>query len=176
MMLALVAHYGYERKQYDIVTASLNAVMDGHQIYVELPHGFEDYVIQLAGMATTAGNQQLVCLLLRALYGLKQSPMLWYREFEKFLHNLGFTPLSVDACLLRHGNDSITIIYVENVLATALTTAIAESVVIGLLRDVFKLRELGGVGFYLGCRTLRDLKQRKIWLIQDAYLEQTVAK
>jgi hypothetical protein len=43
---------------------------------MELPHGFEDYVIQLAGMTVTAGDQQLACLLLRALYGLKQSPML----------------------------------------------------------------------------------------------------
>jgi hypothetical protein len=44
------------------------------------------------------------------------------------------------------------------------------------LRDAFKLRELGDVGFYLGCRILRDFEQRKIWLIQDADLEQTVAK
>jgi hypothetical protein len=42
IMLALAAHYGYECKQYDIVTAFFNVVMDGHQIYVELPHGFED--------------------------------------------------------------------------------------------------------------------------------------
>jgi hypothetical protein len=31
--------------------------MDGYQIYVELPHGFEDYVIQLAGIAITADSQ-----------------------------------------------------------------------------------------------------------------------
>jgi hypothetical protein len=175
-MLALAAHYGYECKQYDIVTAFLNAVMDGHQIYVELPHGFEDYVIQLAGMATVADSQQLACLLLRALYGLKQSPMLWYQEFEKFIRNLGFTPLFADACLFRHGNGCIIIIYVDDVLAMALTKAIVKSAVTGPLRDAFKLRELGDVSFYLGCRILRDIKQRKIWLIQDAYLEQTVAK
>jgi hypothetical protein len=56
VMLALAAHYGYEFKQYDIVTAFLNAVIDRHQIYVELPHGFKDYVIQLAGIATTADS------------------------------------------------------------------------------------------------------------------------
>jgi hypothetical protein len=57
IILALAAHYGYECKQYDIVTIFLNAVVDGHQIFVELPHGFKDYVIQLAGMTATAGNQ-----------------------------------------------------------------------------------------------------------------------
>jgi hypothetical protein len=147
VMLALAAYYGYECKQYDIITVFLNAVIDGRQIFVELPHGFEDYVIQLAGMATTATNQQLACLLLRALYGLKQSPMLWYREFEKFIRNLGFTPLFADACLFRHSNGCIIIIYVDDVLAMALIKAIIESVVSGPLRDAFKLRELGDVGF-----------------------------
>jgi hypothetical protein len=65
---------------------------------------------------------------------------------------------------------------VDDVLTMALTKVIVESVVTGPLRDAFKLRELGDVSFYLGCRILRDLKQRKIWLIQDAYLEQTIAK
>jgi hypothetical protein len=51
-------------------------VIDGYQIFVELLHSFEDYVIQLAGMTATAGDQQLTYLLLRALYGLKQSQML----------------------------------------------------------------------------------------------------
>jgi hypothetical protein len=56
VMLVLVAHYGYECKQYDIVTVFLNVVMDGYQIYVELPYGFEDHMIQLAGIAITADS------------------------------------------------------------------------------------------------------------------------
>jgi hypothetical protein len=102
--------------------------------------------------------------------------MLWYQEFKKFLRNLGFIPLFADACLFRHSNGCIIIIYVDDVLAMALTKAIIESVVTSPLKDAFKLRELGDVRFYLGCRILRDLKQRKIWLIQDVYLEQTMAK
>jgi hypothetical protein len=109
-------------------------------------------------MIVRASDQQLVCLLLRALYGLKQSPMLWYQEFEKFLRNLGFTPLFADAYLFRYSNGYIVIIYVDDVLAMALIKAIVESVVSGPLRDAFKLRELSDVGFYLGCRILRDLK------------------
>jgi hypothetical protein len=84
--------------------------------------------------------------------------MLWYQEFEKFLCNLGFIPLFTDACLFRYSNGYIIIIYVDDVLAIALTKAIIESVVTGPLKDVFKLRELGDVSFYLGCRILRDLK------------------
>jgi hypothetical protein len=96
-------------------------------------------MIQLAGMATTDSNQQLAYLLLRALYGLKQSPMLWYREFEKFIRNLGFTPLLADTCLFRYSNGCIIIIYVDDVLAMALAKSIIESAVSGSLRDAFKL-------------------------------------
>jgi hypothetical protein len=57
-----------------------------------------------------------------------------------------------------HSNGCIIIIYVDDVLAMALTKAIIESAVSGPLRDAFKLRELGDVGFYLGCRILRDFE------------------
>jgi hypothetical protein len=57
-----------------------------------------------------------------------------------------------------NSNGCIIIIYVDDVLAMALMKAIVESVVSGPLRDAFKLRELGDISFYLGCRILRDLK------------------
>ena len=58
VMMALIAHHDLECKQYDVITAFLNAVLQDRTIYVEQPHGFEH------------GNE--VCLLLMALYGLKQ--------------------------------------------------------------------------------------------------------
>jgi hypothetical protein len=64
-------------KQFDLVTAFLNTLIKKHKIYVEMPHGFEEY--------DKDGNQ-LICLLLKALYGLKQSPLLWYEELTEFLH------------------------------------------------------------------------------------------
>jgi hypothetical protein len=64
---ALAAKLNLEYKQFDLVTAFLNASIKKYKIYVEIPHGFEDYAEDVT---------QLVCLLLRALYGLKQSPLL----------------------------------------------------------------------------------------------------
>jgi hypothetical protein len=65
-MLALVVRLDIECKQYDLVTASLNALIKKHRIFVEMPHSFEEY----------EGKMQKICLLRRALYGLKQSPLL----------------------------------------------------------------------------------------------------
>jgi hypothetical protein len=49
-----------------LITAFLNTLIEKHRIFVEMPHGFEEY----------EGKIQKICLLRRALYGLKQSPLL----------------------------------------------------------------------------------------------------
>lgn len=73
IMLALVAKFDMECKQYGLITAFLNALIEKHRIFVEMPHGFEQY----------DGKVQKICLLKRVLYGLKQSPLLWYEELTK---------------------------------------------------------------------------------------------
>jgi hypothetical protein len=59
MLMAIVAHYNLECKQYDITTAFLNAMIGDRKIYVEQPHGFE--------VDNHNNSQPHVCLLLRAL-------------------------------------------------------------------------------------------------------------
>ena len=59
VLFALIAHYDLEYKQYDIITAFLNAAID-YKVWAKQPHGFED-----------RGGKGNVCLLLKALYGLK---------------------------------------------------------------------------------------------------------
>jgi hypothetical protein len=56
VILALVAYYSYKCKQYDIITVFLNIVIDRYQIYIELLYGFEDYMIQLAGIVIIADS------------------------------------------------------------------------------------------------------------------------
>ena len=65
-LFGLIAHYDLEAQQFDILTAFLNAIIgDKYKIYVEQPYGFED-----------RSGKGMVCLLYKALYSLKQSPML----------------------------------------------------------------------------------------------------
>jgi hypothetical protein len=84
IMLALAAKLNLECKQFNLVTAFLNALIKRYKIYIEILHGFEDYV---------EDGTQLVCFLLRALYGLKQSPLLWYKELTAFLRSIGLKPI-----------------------------------------------------------------------------------
>lgn len=162
VLLALVAQYDLECKQYDIITAFLNSILTNHTIYVEQPHGFE--------------IDELVCLLLKALYGLKQSPLLWYDELTKFLRSINFAPLYSDACVFKHAsNGSFVIVYVDDLLIIAAKLRIVEAAARDLLSK-FAMRELGDASFYLGCRIIRDRPNRKIFMVQDAFIERAAAR
>ena len=157
VLLSLVAHYGLQCKQYDIMTAFLHALMGKWTVYVEQPHGFQE------------GDS--VCLLLRALYGLKQSPLLWYQELTKYLRSIQFTTLWSDACLFRHEpTGALVVIYVDDLLIIATSTEVVESVSQALASQ-FEVKELGDVAFYLGCRIIRDWQNRTIYMVQDGYIK-----
>ena len=42
-MIALAAKLNLECKQFNLVTAFLNALIKKYKIYVKMPHSFEDY-------------------------------------------------------------------------------------------------------------------------------------
>ncbi|KXL49222.1 MAG: hypothetical protein FE78DRAFT_28434 [Acidomyces sp. 'richmondensis'] len=160
VLLSIVAAYDMECKQFDAITAFLNSTISEHKIYVEQPHGYEQ---QLNG-------QGAVCLLLKALYGLKQSPLLWYQELTKFLNSVHFTPMWSDACLFHHRQSNVfLLIYVDDFLIAGNLEGISAAA--ELLGNKFKLKALGDVHYYLGCRIVRNRPNRKIYLLQDGYIK-----
>jgi hypothetical protein len=146
-MLALAAKLNLECKQFDLVTAFLNALIKKYKIYVEMPHGFEDYA---------EDGTQLVCLLLRALYGLKQSPLLWHEELTAFLRSISLEPIQSDPCLfIDRISGSFILIYVDDLLMFSKTVTAIDKLT-ALLGKKFPLKELGDVLWFLGCRIIRN--------------------
>ncbi|OWZ24011.1 LOW QUALITY PROTEIN: hypothetical protein PHMEG_0001053 [Phytophthora megakarya] len=66
-------------KPFDFVTAYLNAPTD-RVIYMEQPEGH-----------VKRGYEDFVYLMLKSIYGLRQSPMNWNNTLHRALVNLGFT-------------------------------------------------------------------------------------
>ena len=83
----------------DFITAFLNGSLK-EIIHVEQLHGFE------------LGDG--VCYLLQALYGLKQSPQVWYKTFYDFLITISFTRTHIDHSIFTHMNGIIIVIYVDD--------------------------------------------------------------
>jgi len=85
----------------DAVNAFTNSELD-ETVYCVFPDGFQ---------------QDGKCLLLlRALYGLRRSPLLWLREFSTTLHNLGLNEVSGQPCLFATDDGILVFFYVDDIV------------------------------------------------------------
>ena len=72
-------------EQVDVVTAFFNGKVKS-KAFIKQPEGYED--------AT-----ERVCMLNKALYGLRESPRAWYEWLDNYLSSLGFVKSEHDYCL-----------------------------------------------------------------------------
>ncbi|CAI7734810.1 unnamed protein product [Closterium sp. NIES-54] len=89
-----------------------------------------------------------VCKLLKSLYGLNQSPLLWYRALDGVLLGAGWKKSQVDEALyFKAGDDGVTcwvLVYVDDLLATSSSPAMLKELK-ELLEAAFELREISPV-------------------------------
>jgi hypothetical protein len=104
LCFALAVNLGLKPYQLDVEQAFLNADIDDKTILVRLPAG-----IQIEGCTHVK--------LLKAVYGLKQSPNLWYDLCRK-------TIMSCDSRLTRSKNDPCFFHYVSKGLIVLLTVTV----------------------------------------------------
>jgi hypothetical protein len=162
-LMSLAAAFDLEVWQLDAVNAFVNADIDD-DVYISLPEGY---------------SQKGLCLkLLKALYGLKKSPLLWLNEFSKTLRDIGLVPVQGENCLFRHTTESIFVFfYVDDVLILgpkdkiSLMTDIKEQ-----LRRRYEMKDIGEIQWFLNVRITRDRAARKLWLTHDTYIDKIVQK
>jgi hypothetical protein len=98
-LMAMAAHFDLDIWQFDAVNAFTNSSID-ELVYVRYPEGMEE-----------PGH----CLkLLRALYGLPRSPLLWWNDLISKLRKLGLYPVPEASCL--YSNDKLIVFfYIDNI-------------------------------------------------------------
>lgn len=164
VLFAILAEEDLEYYQYDLITTFLNVLVGTYTIYVEQLYGFE------------TGNSTDVCLLLKALYSLKQAPLLQYDKFTKFARKHNFNLFLSDACVFRNAETGVIIvIYVNDVLIIAKYLQSITNVA-KLIDSVFLIRLLGELHYYLGMRIIRNRQKRQLILVQDGYLDKIAIK
>lgn len=163
LLLALSVQLDLETIHLDVVTAFLNGKLE-ETVYMEIPEGFCDEI---------AGNMQNKALKLnKAIYGLKQSSRVWYKEVEVLLISLNYKKSDYEPCIfIKRDNDSTTIIalYVDDFFIFSdskhETNFLKEQLALK-----FKIKDLGQMKQCLGMRIRKD--KDELLLDQQKYIDQ----
>ena len=131
------------------------------QLDVKIAHGEveeEIYMQQPEGFAVSS-KEDCVFLLMKSLYGLKQSSRQWYKRFDLFMISHDFKRSSFDSCVyFKKCNDEsflYLLLYVDDML---IATKSKEElrIVKALLNNEFEMKDLGVATRILGMEILWD--------------------
>ncbi|OWZ03552.1 polyprotein [Phytophthora megakarya] len=163
LILLLALLLGLECRHVDFVTAFLNGVLTGVEIFMEQPEGYDD-------------GSGRVCRLLRGLYGLKQASRVWNNTLHNHLITIGFKKCTFDAGVywkVGVHNKIFLTVYVDDIVIAANAKDIAG--VVAALGTKFKLKDLGRVKHLLGMEI--NYKPGEILCIsQTAYIDRMLQR
>eukprot|EP00253_Pinus_taeda_P023270 PITA_23270 len=147
--------------QMDVKTTFFHGDLE-EEIYMKQPKGF-----------AVKGKKELVCKVKKSLYGLKQSPRMWYQKFDTFIRGLGFTRSKTDHCVyfkLIGDHVIYLVLYVDDMLLVGNDNEIIQDLKTQL-SSKFDMKDLGAANYILGMEIKRDRAKRKLWLNQRKYAE-----
>ena len=107
LLLSLATTYGFEVEQMDVKTTFLHGDLKEEKYMSQLEHFIEKR------------KENLVWKLKKSLYGLKQSPRMWYQKFDTYVLSLGFLRSKSDHCVYyksKNGHILIIVLYVDDML------------------------------------------------------------
>ena len=122
-----------------------NAILNGHiteQVYMEQPPGYIDPCFP-----------NHVCLLKKALCGLKQAPHAWFQQFSSFLI-LGFYCSRADTSLFvfhRQSDIIYLLLYVDDIILIGNNSSLLARFTCKLHSE-FAIKDLGSLSYFLGLK------------------------
>jgi hypothetical protein len=136
----------------DVKTSFLYGDLE-EEIYMKHPEGF-----------VVKGKKELVCKIKKSMYGLKQSPRMWYQNFDIYILGFGFVRSRDDRCVYSKqvGNHFIyAVLYVDDMLLVVNNMYVIKEVK-SQLSSKFDMKDLGAANFILGMYIKRDRANRKL--------------
>ena len=161
VILSLVANLNLELEQLDIKTAFLHGDLE-EEIYMSQPEGF-----------INKSNPNLVCKLKKGLYGLKQASRQWYKKFDTFMQDEGYSRCDFDHCVYFKGSTrgmlNCLLLYEDDMLIASNDRKEIKSLKLHMSKK-FATKDLGAAKKILDIRIHRDRKHGKLWLSQSEYI------
>lgn len=115
-----------------------------------------------------------VCLLLRSLYGLRQSANLWNKKFDDFLFQFDLMVSPADPCVHHNKDDlhTITGIYVDDVVIVSAQQSHTDDI-ITYLQTAFKV-VLGTMDYFVNFQLEFDCDSHSIFIHQPRYISDII--
>jgi len=158
-MMAIAARFDLELVQYDAVNAFVNANLED-TIYMQMPTGYR--------------SPGKILRIKKALYGLRQSPLLWQKELTTTLQTLEFQSVPHEPCILIR-NRILMFFYVDDIVfAYRKKDTAAAQTLASQLRQRYQLTGGNDLRWFLGIEFLRNRTKGLIWLSQTAYFDKIV--
>jgi transposase InsO family protein len=165
LLFALAALENWHMTALDVKTAFLYGQLD-EEIYMEQPEGFK-----------VKGQEFKVLRLRRAIYGLKQASLAWWKELDKSVRKLGFKRLYADAGIFvsRHKDGTILIMlaYVDDILFMGPNLRLLKDKK-ALFMEQWECRDLGECKEFLQIQVMR--KDGNIIINQIPYLQKVIQR
>jgi hypothetical protein len=107
----------------------------------------------------------------KALYGLKNTPLLWFKEFTKTLRDISLQQFAEESCIFM--NEYVIILfYVNDILVFYKTEHKTQTQrIITQIKDRYNIRNDGAVKWFLGVKITKDRNAKRIFLTHNAYIE-----
>lgn len=186
VLLTLVTLEDLDREQVVIVTAFLYGDLE-ETVYMRVPDGISplegdqflghDGTLQPIEQASSEqASPQLVWLLCRSLYGLRQSPRCFYRKLYDLLVSKGYIRVPADYGVWVLHREVVLLVHVDDMQVFGNRSAIDK--LIEVLESTFVVKRLGPTGseLFLGLRLERDRSTRRIEVSQGHYAPQILVR
>lgn len=159
--MAITAFFDLEAEQVDFSNAYLNANLD-EKVFARFPEGFRKpgWLLQL----------------LKALYGLRRSGLLWQNTLCEKLQALGYRQVADESCLLQD-DKSIVFFYVDDLVLLSKREHLdhLKSQKQNLL-TTYEGKDLGNIHWFLNIEVIRDRAKERITLIQTSCIDKMIQK
>jgi hypothetical protein len=145
--------------------AFLNAIRkNSEKLYAELPAKYK---------------KSRKCIeVLKAIYGLKDSLLLWYKKLNRALESMGFISFKKEPCFFYFPNRKICILfYVNDILCLYHRNNISNAnEIIRAFKTKYEIKNEKSIKWFLSIQVIQNKKARKIFLLHDAYIKKIAAK
>ena len=164
VILILVSKFHY--MIVDVQSAFLHGKLDEKEsIYMDCPDGMENV------------DKTHALKLIKSLYGLVQSPRVYFRTFKEAMKKIGFKTSEMDPCLfIRNGKKNLVYmaIWVDDCLIVGTKEDVDET--IELFKQQFKTTEESTLNDYLSCEIILNKEKGTGWMGQPDMMKKLEEK